>query len=308
MADLLLPLAALLSFLFGWNNSSFIVGNMRASATVKLGTSLGVAIVGLALGVILEGPKMSRSLNGGLASQATYGVLFATVVISVLLTLGLTVLRLPVSFSAAMVGAFLGGAYASAISVNAARAELVVGFWFISPLISGAFAFLLYKVVKRAVANLDLITIDSVNRTGVVLSSLAVSYSLGANNIGLIYGATSTRPGSIDGAAMAGLVLAAALGVLLLGKRGVSDTLGEKMLMLSAQGVITAFISSALLVWVGTQIGVPMSMSQCVLGGMFGATFARSVSVMNKKLVLGTIAAWGAVPVFAFALGYLLLI
>ena len=133
----------------------------------------------------------------------------------------------------------------------------------------------------------------------------AVSYSLGANNIGLIYGtANGTFAGLDDWAAIAGFALLAVLGTALLGRGGVTGTVGDRMLVLSPQGVLSVFVTSALVIWIGTQFAVPISIGQCVLGGMFGAAYAKSVTVVNKKIAVETVSGWVVVPVAAFILAY----
>jgi phosphate/sulfate permease len=246
MADLLLPLAAVLTFLFGWNNSSFLIGNIRGSGSATLRTSLLLIVAGLLTGVLSEGSKMSKSLNGVLAPGSDYPILLVTFAISVVLTLGLTLMNIPVSFSATMVGAFLGATYASSLPIAIPQAELVVAFWFLAPLLAGLGTYVLYRLVSRMVSNFGIVTVDSLNRIGVVASSLAVSYSLGANNIGLIYGtANGSLIGGTDALVVVALTLVAVLGILLFGRGGVTGTIGDRMLVLSPQGVVSAFISSA---------------------------------------------------------------
>jgi phosphate/sulfate permease len=76
------------------------------------------------------------------------------------------------------------------------------------------------------------------------------------------------------------------------------------MLALSPQGVLAAFISSSVVVWIGTQFALPVSISQCLLGGMLGAAYSRAVSAVNNRLVAETLATWVVAPVIAFAAAY----
>jgi len=305
MVDILLAPAALLIFLFGWNNSAFLIGNIRGSGTLTLRGALAAAILGLFAGVILEGPKMLKSLNGVLAPTATFETLLVTLVATILVTLAFTILNLPVSFSAAMVGAFLGATYAASVGINLGQTELIISFWFVAPLITGLLSFFVYNGIAKVVSNFGILTVDSFNRVGVVVSALAVSYSLGANNIGLIYGsARGTLVGVDDGLVLVGLTILAVLGTVWLGRGGVTGTIGDRMLVLSPQGVLTVFVCSAIVIWLGTQLAVPVSIGQCVIGGMFGAAYAKSVTAVNKRLALETISGWIIVPLVAFVLAF----
>lgn len=302
MVDILY-LAATLSFLFGWNNSSFLIGNLRGAGLVSLRSALALSVSGLLLGVVLEGSKMTASLSGLLLVQTGYMALFVTLLVSVVVTLILSLLALPVSFSVVMVGSFLGASYSLGYRVNWTQAAGVVGFWFLAPFLTALVTYVIYNSISRWASTLDIVKVDSMNRLGAFVSALAVSYALGANNIGLIYGATGQNQAGAAGVISVSLLaLSAALGAALLGKGAVSGTIGDKMLTLSPQGVFTMFIASALVVWIGTQLAVPVSIGQCVLGGMFGAAFAKNVTVLNRRVALETVSVWIIAPLVSFAL------
>ncbi|MGD0396259.1 MAG: inorganic phosphate transporter [Nitrososphaerales archaeon] len=309
MDSLLLGLAATLAFLFGWNNSSFLIGNIRGSGTLSYRVAVVVSIIGLCLGVLLEGSKMATSLAGSLAPSTTGTVLLVTLLVSVTFTLALTLLSLPVSFSVVMVGAFLGATLSSHIQVDLIRSEEVIAFWFLAPVATAVLTFAIYSSVTRLVTRFSILTVDSLNRTGTVVSALLVSYTLGGNNIGMIFGSAQTEvlKGTSEVGILFLLAIVAAIGLVALGRGGVSGTIGDKMLSLSPQGVFSAFLASSAVVWIGTQRALPISISQCLLGGMLGAAYTRSMTVLNRRLVLETVSLWVVVPLLSFGLGYLLL-
>jgi len=299
-----LLIAVALSFVFGWNNSSFLIGNLIGSGTMTARSAVLLAMLGILAGVLLEGSKMVKSLDGALAPTATPFALEVTFAVALIVTLALTALSLPASISAIMVGAFLGVSVYSGVPVNVNQTYLIIAFWFVAPLTAGVVAFVLHRAVRRAISNFSLVGVDSFNQVGVIATSLAVAYSLGANNVGLIYG-TALGGASSEGLEVAiGLTLVAMVGTALLGKKNVSGTLGDKMLVLSPQGVLTAFMSSALLVWLGTQLSVPMSISHCLLGGMLGAAFSSNVAVVNRRITYESISTWVVTPAVAFAVAY----
>jgi len=103
------------------------------------------------------------------------------------------------------------------------------------------------------------------------------------------------------------LVVTAVVGMVALGRGGISGTIGDRLLGLSPFGVVATFLSSAVLIWAGTQLAIPISISQCLLGGMFGAAFTKQSSAINTRLATESIAMWLVVPVGAFLLGFLLI-
>ncbi len=58
---------------------------------------------------------------------------------------------------------------------------------------------------------------------------------------------------------------------------------------------------SSLLVGAGTQLALPVSITQRLIGGMLGAAFSRSVVMVNGRLVAETVSLWVVAPVLALA-------
>src|SRR2546422_9204650 len=133
MVSQLLAPAAVLTFLFGWNNRAFLIGNIRGSGTLTLRGALLTAVVGLLAGVFVEGPKMLRSLDGFLSPAASITTLAITLVASIVVTLGFTSFNLPVSFTAALGGGFLGAIYQSGLPINLGQEAGDMSFWCVAP-------------------------------------------------------------------------------------------------------------------------------------------------------------------------------
>ena len=302
-----LVLASMLAFVFGWNNSSFLIGNARGSGTLTLPQTLLTASVGLLLGVLTEGSKMTHSLVGSIAPAAPSHVLDVTLVISVATAVLFTLLKLPVSFSSTMVGAFVGALVADSLAIHGGALAIVVAFWFVAPVLTAPLAFVIYYVLRALSDRMNIVSVDTLNRVGVVVSCVAIAYVLGANNVGLIEGAAQLDSGQTFGLAPVLVVTASAiLGMLVFGKGSVSATVGDRLMSLSPAGVFSTFIGSSISVWAGTQFGLPISITQCLLGGMFGASFTKKVHVLNDRLALETILSWAVFPAAAFVAAWVL--
>ncbi len=231
--------------------------------------------------------------------------MLATLLVSAGMTLALTLIDLPVSFSMIMVSAFLGATYAGLLPFNVGRSEAVVSYWFIAPVATALLTGAIYYFFRRFASRFGLLTVDSLNRSGALFSGLAVSYTLGANNLGLIYsGSLAGSP--VNFGVMLVLVAVAAVGVVTLGRNALGGRIGDRMLALSPQGVFAAFVASSVLVWVGTQFSLPVSISQCLLGGMLGAAYSRAISAVNRRLVAETLSLWVIAPAVAFSLSFLI--
>ncbi|HUK74960.1 MAG TPA: inorganic phosphate transporter [Nitrososphaerales archaeon] len=303
-----LLLAGLLAFVFGWNNSAILIGNERGSGTLSARQSTALCSLGIVLGVALEGSKMRGSLDGTIAGQATDAMVVATLVVTIALTFALTVGAIPVSFSNTMVGAFAGTAFGSSVALRAGDLGTVVAFWLLAPLATAAATVACHGAIKRGTANLNLIAMDRFNRAGVGLVSLALAYVLSANNVGLIYGtAFDTAQGASQGVG-ASLPLAVALGgcaivaMAAFGRGGVAGTVGDRLVSLSPREVLSAFSATIIMMWLATQLAIPISVSQCLIGGMLGAALTKKVAIVNRRLALEVVASWAAVPLVAFVL------
>ncbi|MDG7005708.1 MAG: inorganic phosphate transporter, partial [Nitrososphaerota archaeon] len=71
-------------------------------------------------------------------------------------------------------------------------------------------------------------------------------------------------------------------------------------LSLTPQGVLAAFVGTIVMMWVATQFAIPISITQCLLGGMFGAAYTKKIAVVNRRLALEVVASWLVVPAAAF--------
>jgi len=306
--NLPLLLAGVVTFVFGWNNSGLLIGNERGSGTLSAAESTVLCSIGMLLGVALEGPKMTKSLGGIISTPTTDTVVLATLLVSIVLTFGLTLGRIPVTFSATMVGAFAGAAFVSSEHVRVGDLATIIVFWMLAPLATMAATFLSYKVIQRATANLSLVSVDAFNRAGVGLVSLALAYVLAANNIGMIYGTSfiGSQPSSAD-SVLTLLVLAAVavVAMALFGRGSVAGTVGDRLLSLSPQGVLAAFSGTIIVMLVATQLGIPVSVTQCLVGGMFGAAYTKKIAIVNRRLSLEVVASWVVIPLAAFFLAAL---
>jgi phosphate/sulfate permease len=309
---LVVLLVLILSFVFGWNNGSYLIGNMRGSGTLSVGAAVLVSGAGLVVGAFAEGSKMTSSLVGDMAASSNSTVILAALGTSLLLLFVLSVGGRPMSLSMTLVGAFLGATYAAGIAISPPRTFLVIGFWFLAPLVTAVLTFLVYILVRPLTFRLSLPTVNLVYRSTIAASAFLVSYTLGANNLGLLQGTVMASDPSAPSdllslsAVAVGIALLAFLGAAIFGRGAVAGTIGDRMLALPAQGVTTLFVSSSIVVWAGTQLALPISIAQCVLGGMFGASLAKRLAVMNNRLVYETVLSWLVVPLLAFAVSWIL--
>jgi phosphate/sulfate permease len=305
--DLLLVafFALLLAFTLGWNNSGVFTGNLSNMFPYSL--ALGITLLGMVTGYAAEGSKMSHSILGNLVTTPmTLVEVLTGVATSFFLFFTLTVTKIPVSLSNAVVGSFAGVAIASGALISSQTLIEIVASWILSPFLCAAAAIAVYELVTRLEKSLALTTLIWANRLALVGGVFYLSYVLGANNIGLIFsfvranGAIQTDLIIVE----AGLIYAAvAAGTVVFGKT-IASVVSDKITGLSQTKTLAAITGAAVITWSLTQLSVPVSLTQVVIGGMLGAGAARAPAVVNGSELYVMIRDWAVVTLLCAALGF----
>jgi PiT family inorganic phosphate transporter len=222
--------------------------------------------------------------------------------------LSFTIFHIPVSLSHVSVGAYVGANFAIGLSLNTANLELIILSWLLVPVFSALITILIYNFIARIAQRFSLLTLDAFNRLAVILIVFYINYALGANNVGLIKGLYMPL---INDPVLLELMtifmaVSAALGIITFGKR-ITKVVGEDLIVLSPIRVLTSMFSSALLMWLFTQFGIPISMTQAVIGGIFGAGLAKRYVMFNRAMLYEVIGSWIAITTISFILSMLIM-
>ena len=179
MLKLLAPIY--LGWSLGSNDASNVFGTAVASRMVPFGTAAALSSLFVLLGAILGGGAGMRTL-AGLSNLDLEKAVIISVGAALTVTL-MTLLRLPVSTSQAVVGAILGVGFFHG-GVETGGLLKIVACWVGTPVGALLTAVVLYLLL-RAPANWlahRLITFDRVMKVGLILAGCYGSYALGANN------------------------------------------------------------------------------------------------------------------------------
>jgi len=296
------------SMVLGWslgaNDAANVFGTAVASRMVRYRTAVALAAVFILLGATLEGARGIRTL-GGLADQTLRSALVVSLTAGATVIL-MTVLKLPVSTSQAVVGAILGmGLRRAPDSVQWAALGKVALCWVGTPVGAALIAVILYPTLGRA---FDRLHINLVSRSIVLKAALLISgsygaYALGANNVanvtGIFYG-TALLEGSEHAEMFLGLLggAAIALGVITF-SRSVMFTVGSRLVQLGAFSALIAVLAQAITVHIYAYVGVPVSTSQAVVGAVVGIGLAKSVRTIDRRVLVRILVGWLATPAVA---------
>jgi PiT family inorganic phosphate transporter len=208
----------------------------------------------------------------------------------------------PVSTSQAIVGGVAG----TGLGVVGAQAEYfkldvllrILGAWVVSPVLTMVLAFLLYLLLAQIVRRARIRLVSNTMGIAVLASAAYVSFSLGANDVGNAIGPLLNRfpDKGPHLAALGGIAMAA--GALTFGQR-VTDTVGKSITQLDYSGALAAQLSAAVGVHLFSMLGIPVSTSQAIVGGVIGVGLTKGARAVSTSKILTIFAGWVITPTCA---------
>lgn len=292
-----------LGWSLGANDASNVFGTAVSSRMVRFSTAAILASIFVMAGALVSGRAGIETLQKLTVLDLEQAVI-SSVAAAATVTL-MTALGLPVSTSQAVVGSILGiGIMNRHLSLGGLGK--VITCWIGTPFGAALMAFVLYHLLALPYnrLRLNLFELDMLLRLALILAGSYGAYALGANNVanvtavfvgaGLIDVTTATL---IGGASIA-------LGILTFSRR-VMETVGRKLVRLDPFSALVVVLALAVTVHIYALIGVPVSTSQAVVGGVLGIGLLRGVNTVSRRTLGHILAAWLLTPVLAvlFSIG-----
>jgi len=300
-------LGVLFCIVLGANNASVCFGTNVGAGFFKYSVAAGSAAIGVILGSILEGPKLSKAISHGILSEISLEATLVIVITTLIMIAIATILRLPLSLSEGLIGSAIGIGFGSQISVNWDFTFTVLLFWIINPLFAALLAVILYAAIDRITCSVKNILALNYFYGKITLSlSFYVAYVLGANTVGLINGIYYPFMGNRLLVAVT-FGTATALGIYFL-SRGITESVSKEIIGLSPSTALTAQLSGALTVHLFTQFGLPVSITQALVGAILGIGLAKKVAFINTLKVRKIIAGWLLAPPIGSLISYLIIV
>ncbi|MBW2077942.1 MAG: anion permease [Deltaproteobacteria bacterium] len=294
-----------LGWTLGSNDSANIFGTGVAAKIIKYRTAIILISIFVILGAVAEGEKCFSIV--GKLSNLTPESAFWTALAAGITMFVLTYLALPCSTSQAIIGAVLGAGMVSGV-VEFSRLYKIVACWLLAPISAIIISFMLYHFIgfffERYIASPK-------KRSffifwGLISAGCFGAYALGSNNVANVTGiyVGSGLLTSFEGALIGGLSIAS--GVLTYSKK-VMTTVGKEITHLDEYAAFIAELSEATTVEIFTQVGVPVSTSQAIVGGVIGVGLVKGASTINKRTVIEIGVGWVSTPISAGIISYVLL-
>jgi inorganic phosphate transporter, PiT family len=215
----------------------------------------------------------------------------------------MTLRKLPVSTSQAIVGAIIGLGIIKN-DVNIQGLEKVVLCWIGTPVGGMIFTVIFYFIFKKIfnLLQLSVLQYDYVIRILLVLAGCYGAYALGANNVANVTAVFVTSGSlTVNQAAWFGGI-AIAFGVITYSKP-VMVTIGCDIVKLDAFMAFITVLSLSVTVYIYALIGVPVSTTQAIVGAVFGISLIKGTQTVNFGTLRKIAAAWIITPIIGGVLG-----
>jgi PiT family inorganic phosphate transporter len=217
----------------------------------------------------------------------------------------MTCLAIPASTSHAIIGAVIGAGMVSG-GADFSKLFKIVSCWVFTPISGILLGYVFYRLLAYVLDR----TVRSVTQrnlvysVGVLLTGCYGAYSLGSNNVanvtGVYVGAGLMTP---EAASLVG-GLSIVSGVLTYSKR-VIGTVGKGIVPLDPFSALVTVLAGALTLHIFTQIGVPVSSSQAVVGSVVGVGLVGDLRTVSSKMLLKIVLGWLSTPIFSGVLAWL---
>jgi PiT family inorganic phosphate transporter len=291
-----------LGWSLGANDSANIFGTGYATGLVKYRTAIWLTAVFVMIGAVLEGSKCMDAV--GDLSRLTAMDAFSCALAGAITMTVLTILAIPASCSQAIIGAVIGAGILSG-TADFSGLYKIVACWVFTPICALFTAYLLHRILGYLINR----TITSLTKrsllysTGIIVAGCYGSYTLGANNVANVTGIyVGSGVLSAESAALTG-GLSIALGVLTYSRR-VMETVGKGIVPLDPFSALVAVLAEALTLHLFTQIGVPVSSSQAIVGAVVGVGLVGDVQTVSVKMLARIGIGWIMTPVSGGVLAY----
>ena len=295
--------------LIGWglgsNDAANVFGTGVAANVLKYRTAIILVSVFLIVGALLEGGKSMATV--GEMSEMSNDAAFVATFSAGLCVSFFSYLSLPVSTSQAIMGAVLGIGTISGIP-DFSRLYKVVLCWILTPIGAMIFSGLLYPVLgkffERRLTNIQVR--NTFIKCALLFAGCYGAYSLGANNVanvtGVYVGSGLLTPfqASLFGS------LSIAFGVLTYSKK-VMHTVGRRIVELDGFSAFISALSAAVTVHFFTQVGVPVSTSQAIVGGVTGVGLLKGARTVSTRTLVEIGIGWISTPLSSGIIAYLLM-
>ena len=288
-------LCFLLSLLFSWNNSSLFISGLVTSNITRFRYSVIFTATSMFAGLIIEGWKMNPY------RLITFDS-FMIPIVAIPVTLSLcSVLAVPVSISSISVASLIGASLSLNIPISQFFLSITFLAWLLTPLAAMYLTQAMYLAMVKLFSFIKINSVYFFTRLTIYLTTFYGAYTISANNLGFILSMVAEDYRLTYPIAFLGILIGASIF-----SEKIFYVIGERLAILSPLKLSSSLLSSSILLWILTQIGIPAALTQIMLGGLIGAALSSPISIINVRLLKKLIGSWIATFLLGILLSYML--
>lgn len=285
-----------LGWSIGYSGVASIFGVSAANGLIKYRISAILSAIFIFIGAYLGGYKGLENVSSMTTikdpkleiiiaiSAALTGILLAQFGISVSITQGI-------------IGAITAAGLIAGEINWGILLRIILG-WFLTPVGGIILGLLFYKALKLFFNKIKTLFVQQVViRILSVIVGIYGSYALGANNFSVVVGPFFSHQSSSILIIFIG-ALSMSCGAIVYSKK-ITNTVGKKITVLDPVGVIVAMFAQSTTVWIYSLVGVPVSVSQAIVGGVMGVGFAGNSHLVSWRTMLKMVIGWISTPVIS---------
>lgn len=287
---MLASLAAVFAVINGANDGGAMVASQLRVPRVPPLVVILTLVVALAAVPLLIGTGVADTLTSGLvqASQGRTSTLIAIGVAASIIVVGvLTWAGLPTSLTLGMVGGIIGAGIGLGMPIITSGVVRVVLIGIAAPIVGGVLAQRLTGVAAGAIARGGSRGLASLG----VLATVAQAVAYAANDGQKMIAVVAVTSVGVAPATVAAIALLFAVGAVV-GLRAAAGTLSGAIVRVGPAEEVTAQLGGAAAVLSSAALGVPVSMTQSITGGLVGTGMLRGVRRVRWRVAGQLAMAW----------------
>jgi len=287
----------------GANDSANIFGTAVTTRVINFNTAVALTSLFVIIGAVLEGAGGIHTL-GELADQTIITAFIASLAAALTVTL-MTLIGLPISTSQAVVGAIIGSGLMEGRANFAPLGPIVIA-WITTPLGAALIAYILYwiylNLLEKKTGNIG--KMDYYIKIAFIISGIYGAYSLGANNVANVMGVYVEA--GLFSPQMGGLLGGMSIGLGVIYSKRVMKTVGHKITNLTPVTALIALFAHSITLYIYAQIGIPVSSSQAIVGGVIGTGLMKGINMLDWSMTKNILFGWIGTPLISGVLGIIL--
>ena len=294
-------LGLIASYLVGANNIASSLGILLSTRVVRRSTAYLLTVISSFTGTVINSYTMIGSVKSLIRSPFHELVLIAIITILFASSVAfyyLNKLGVPSSLSQML---YVGLVVLVLVSrgdylFDWLKFSLTVVSWILSPIFSSVVSLTIYSILSRRINEKSLISQIKYYKTFILVSSLVTSYVVGANAIGIIVSAGLVGYDNYYAISIA-YGLASVIGILKASLKP-SIVVGFRITKLGYLGASSALLGGGVLSEAFTIFGIPISITQTILGGIVGLSL-RNLTKDVRTQLMNVAKGWLYAPVIS---------